>query len=97
MAMIPTHMPSEFNRVRELFSRERFELEMSRLHPPFPMGTININGQFDRYFSPEIQAAWEGWTKGFLVTINYLNRRRHAANLVRQCESGLREGYPYGT
>lgn len=95
MAMIPTHMPSEFERLRELFAQERFEQEMGKLHPPFPMGKIVINGQFDRYFSPETQGAWEGWTKGFMVALRYRHRVLEAANRLRECESGLREGFPY--
>lgn len=97
MTMVRSDLTFEQRRLIEPFDRRRFEEAVEGLKPPFPLGKIVINGQFDRYFSPETQGAWEGWTKGFMVALRYRHRVLEAANRLRECESGLREGFPYET
>lgn len=95
MAMVASHLPTQITRVGELFTRERFEEAVANLVPPFPLGTITINGCFDRYFDPQTQAAWEGWQKAFIVALKYQGRLWQASKLGPLCAAGLRDGYPW--
>lgn len=95
MTMVRSDLTFEQRRLIELFDRRRFEEAVEGLKPPFPLGTITINGQFDRYFDPQTQAAWEGWQLGASVAWKFQGRLLRAADLLRQCEVGLRKGFPY--
>ena len=91
MAMTPTHIPLVFHRLAELYSRERFELAVEEMTPPFPLGTISINGHFDRYFDPQTQAAWEGWLEGYRVARKFHSRLLQFQHLMDKCAVGLQE------
>jgi len=68
--MIASHYSQPLREFVLLFSRENFEKWAKTQSPVFHMGTITINGGFDRYFDPETQAAWEGFKKAGNIAAN---------------------------
>lgn len=61
--MIASHYSQPVREFVLLFSKENFINWAKTQTPVFPLGTIVINGRFDRFFDPETQAAWEGFRK----------------------------------
>lgn len=68
--MIASHYSQPLREFVLLFSRENFVKWTKTQTPVFPLGAVTINGQFDRYFDPETQAAWEGFKKAGNVAAN---------------------------
>jgi len=68
--MIASHYSQSVREFVLLFSRENFVKWAEKQTPTFPLGTITINGQFDRYFDPQTQAAWEGFYKAGNIAAN---------------------------
>lgn len=76
MAMIPSHLPADVVQLCEEFSNAKFEEWAKKMHPPLPLGQIVIFGRFDRYFDPQTQAAWEGFSQaGLVLAANIVNRQ----------------------
>lgn len=68
--MIASHYSQGVRDFALLFSREAFATWAKTQTPIFPLGTVTINGTFDRYFDPETQAAWEGFKKAGNIAAN---------------------------
>ncbi|MBB3017634.1 hypothetical protein FHR70_000674 [Microvirga lupini] len=70
MTIIASHLPVEITNAAGRMTQKHFEAWTSTLTPVLPLGTITVNGQFDRYFDPETQATWEGFQKAMMASLN---------------------------
>lgn len=68
--MIASHYSQQVREFALLFSRDNFVSWAKTQTPLFPLGTVTINGRFDRYFDAETQAAWEGFKKAGNIAAN---------------------------
>nr|DAH57284.1 MAG TPA: hypothetical protein [Caudoviricetes sp.] len=78
--MIASHYSQQLREFVLLFSQEKFEEWAMKQIPTFPLGTIKINGRFDRYFDPETQAAWEGFQKAGNIAANAFYKLEQGKN-----------------
>lgn len=84
MAMIPSNLPPAIVEMAKAYTQERFEAWAKQWSPPYPLGTITINGAFDRYFDPQTQAAWEGFSDvGRYVACNHLYRSEFRPRMLK--------------